>query len=143
MISGIIIDKIRRNTGQREAILGYLRATKVHPTADDIYDEVRKAVPNISKGTVYRNLKVLQETGQVKEMSIHGETGRYEAACDEHYHFRCNSCGCICDIDEPVHDELGKKIARRTGLKITSHLMEFRGLCLDCQRKTISTTGNI
>lgn len=126
---------MRRKTGQREAILEFLKCTGSHPTADIIYGEVRKLVPNISKGTVYRNLRVLQEMGQIKELNLEGELSRYEAACGNHYHFRCNNCGCVLDINEPIHNELEERIARRTGFQITSHHIEFRGLCVDCQRK--------
>ncbi|MBN1375067.1 MAG: transcriptional repressor [Dehalococcoidia bacterium] len=132
---------MRRKTGQREAILGYLKRTGSHPTADDTYNSVRKVIPNISKGTIYRNLRVLQEMGQVRELNLDGEISRYEATCCNHYHFRCELCGRVMDIDEPEHLDLQHKIARRTGLKITSHQIEFRGLCIDCQRKDAGQTG--
>jgi Fur family ferric uptake transcriptional regulator/Fur family peroxide stress response transcriptional regulator len=87
-------------------------------------------------------LKVLQQQGQVRELNLNGEIGRFEADCGNHYHFRCESCGRVFDIDEPVHDELERHIAERTGLKITSHQLEFRGLCIACQRKTENQPEN-
>ena len=69
---------IRRATRQREAILNVLRATDTHPTADWIYDEVRKTIPGLSKGTVYRNLKILQEAGEISELNISGTVSRFE-----------------------------------------------------------------
>ena len=126
---------MRRETKQREAILRVLMNTKSHPTADSIYDEVKKEIPNISKGTVYRNLKVLQENGQVLELNLNGTISRFEVKQDNHYHFRCEKCGRVSDIDMPVDRELDRHIEKITGLKISYHQLEFRGLCKDCQKR--------
>ena len=126
---------MRRETKQREAILRVLMNTKSHPTADLIYDEVKKEIPNISKGTVYRNLKVLQESGQVSELNLNGTISRFEVKQDSHYHFRCEKCGRVSDIDMPVDRELDRHIEKITGLKISYHQLEFRGLCKDCQKR--------
>jgi Fur family peroxide stress response transcriptional regulator len=125
---------MNRSTKQREAILGLLRRTRSHPTADQIYDEVRKKVPSISKGTVYRNLKVLRKMGLISELNLNGTVSRFEAKQERHYHFRCERCGRVSDIDEPVDKELDVRIASKTGLKIHHHELEFRGLCHDCRR---------
>jgi len=124
---------MRRNTNQREAILKILINAKGHPNADDIYDEVREEIPNISKGTVYRNLKVLQEMGQVRELNMDGTRSRFEVAMSSHYHFRCGDCGILLDLDIPINKELDREIAKQTGLSISHHQLEFRGLCHDCQ----------
>ena len=79
---------MNRHTKQREAILTLLRGTYSHPNADQIYVEVRKEIPNISKGTVYRNLKVLQEMGLISELNLNGTVSRFEAKQESHYHFR-------------------------------------------------------
>ncbi len=125
----------RRETKQREVILNILRHTDSHPTADWIYDEARKVIPNISKGTVYRNLKILGECGKISELNLSGTVTRYEANKKNHYHFRCVKCGRVFDLDEPVNNKLDEKIARRTGFKVSYHQLEFRGLCKDCQQK--------
>jgi Fe2+ or Zn2+ uptake regulation protein len=125
---------MRRETKQREAILRVLRNTRAHPTADWIYEEVKKEIPNISKGTVYRNLQVLQEGGVVTELNLNGTLSRFEAKQDSHYHFRCEQCGRVFDLDEPVNNELDERVARRTGFKVSHHQLEFRGLCKDCQQ---------
>jgi len=125
----------RRETKQREAILGVLRNTKAHPTADRIYEEVKKEIPNISKGTVYRNLQVLQEDGAVTELNLNGTLSRFEAKQDSHYHFRCEQCGRVFDVDEPVNNELDERVAKKTGFKVSHHQLEFRGLCKDCQQQ--------
>jgi Fur family transcriptional regulator, peroxide stress response regulator len=124
----------RRETKQREAILRVLRNTRAHPTADQIYDEVRKEIPNISKGTVYRNLQVLEEDGAIAELHLDVTLSRYEVKQGSHYHFRCEKCGRVSDIDVPVDKDLDRAAEKRTGLKISSHQLEFRGLCQECQK---------
>jgi Fur family peroxide stress response transcriptional regulator len=129
----LILIMSRRETRQREAILKVLRKTRAHPTADQIYDEVRKDIPQISKGTVYRNLQVLEEDGVITELHLNGTLSRYETKQESHYHFRCERCGRVNDIDMPVDGNLDHEAERRTGLIILSHQLEFRGLCKDCQ----------
>ena len=131
-LSGIDTDNMHRDTRQKEAILNILRNTRSHPTADQVYEAVRREIPNISKGTVYRNLKVLQETGAVTELSLGGDLSRFEYTLGNHYHFRCGQCGRVTDVDEPVDVELNRKVAEKTGFQIASHQLEFRGLCRDC-----------
>ena len=125
----------RRLTKQREMILRILRNTKAHPTADLIYKEVRKEIPNISKGTVYRNLQILQEDGGITELNLSGTVSRFEIKQESHYHFRCEQCGRVIDLDEPVNNELDERVAKRTGFKVSYHQLGFRGLCKDCQQQ--------
>jgi Fur family peroxide stress response transcriptional regulator len=126
----------RRETRQRQAILEVLRRARSHPTADRIYDEVRKIIPAISKGTVYRNLKILLEDGKIAELNLSGTVSRYEDKKDSHYHFRCEKCGRIFDLEEPVNTALDAKIAQQTGFTVNYHQLEFRGLCKECQQST-------
>ena len=124
---------MRRDTKQREAILKVLRNTRSHPTADQIYDEVRKDIPNISKGTVYRNLQVLEEDGTISVLNLDGTQSRFEVKQESHYHFRCEECGKVFDLDEPVKTGMNERISNKTGFKVLYHQTEFRGLCRDCQ----------
>lgn len=123
-----------RKTKQREAILRVLRGTTSHPAADWIYDEVRKEIPDISLGTVYRNLKLLRECGEILDIDLSSTSIRFNGNRENHYHFKCGKCGRVFDIDEPVDEEINKRIARRTGFKISYHRLEFRGLCKECQK---------
>jgi len=127
---------MRRETRQREAILNILRQFDSHPTADRIYEEVRKVIPNISKGTVYRNLKILRDAGEISELNLSGTVSRYEGRQENHYHFRCEKCGRVFDLDEPVNNEMDERVAKRTGFKVSYHQLEFRGLCRDCQQES-------
>ncbi|MBN1691628.1 MAG: transcriptional repressor [Dehalococcoidia bacterium] len=124
---------MKRRTRQRECILEILKGVRTHPTADWIYEEARKSFPNISMGTVYRNLKVLQQEGVITELDLSGTMSRFEFKQDRHYHFRCENCGRVIDFNEPVDKGLDRRVERRTGLKINCHLLEFRGLCKKCQ----------
>jgi Fur family peroxide stress response transcriptional regulator len=121
-----------RKTRQKEAILAVLRSTNSHPAADWIYEEVRKDIPNISLGTVYRNLRLLCKSREILELDMCGALARFDARQDNHYHFRCEKCGQVFDVDLPVDDEIDGRLALETGFEVTSHRLEFRGLCRDC-----------
>jgi Fe2+ or Zn2+ uptake regulation protein len=126
---------MRRKTRQRIVIMEVLKRVRTHPSADWIYDEVRKKIPHISKGTIYRNLKVLDEEGAILELNVDGVVRRYEIRQNNHYHFICEKCGRIFDLNEPVETGINAKFAKKTGFYITHHHLEFRGVCLDCQLK--------
>ena len=134
----MVTNKITRETKQRNAILGFLRNTRSHPTADQIYETVRESIPNISKGTVYRNLQVLIDNGTVSVLDIRGTLSRYEIKQESHYHFRCEACGRVYDVGEPVDPGLDDRISKRTGFFVSSHQTEFRGRCADCHRPSLN-----
>ena len=134
----MITNKALRKTRQRNAIFGLLRNTRSHPTADQIYETIRKNIPNISKGTVYRNLQVLIDKGIVSVLDIRGTLSRYEIKQEPHYHFRCEACGRVYDLDEPVDPGLDDRISKRTGFLVSGHQTEFRGRCADCHRPSIN-----
>ena len=131
-----------RTSRQREAILRVLRSTVCHPTADWVYGEVRREIPGISLGTVYRNLRLLTETGEVRSYESIGGVSRYDGCTAAHYHFRCERCGALIDVEEPVDQDLDRRVAVRTGLHIRCHVLEFRGLCGACQRAE-KTASNV
>ncbi|MGI6566985.1 MAG: transcriptional repressor [Firmicutes bacterium] len=121
-----------RNTKQREVILSVLRGTDTHPTADWIYQEVRRELPNISLGTIYRNLRILVESGDALELSFSGESSRFDGNPKNHYHFACTKCGNVYDIDLPVVDGLNDAAEKLSGHKVKSHRLEFYGICQEC-----------
>ncbi len=122
-----------RKSKQRDAILRVLMSTKSHPTAEWIYEEVRKEIPSISLGTVYRNLREMKKQGDILELEMAGGFGRFDGNANNHYHFRCETCGRVFDIDEPVDRAIDERIESRTGFKVFHHRLEFRGVCCDCQ----------
>ena len=91
-----------KKSKQREKIFYALKGTRSHPTAEWIYEEVRGDLPNISLGTVYRNLHVLKQQGKILELDFGEGTRRYDAFTHDHYHFICEECGSVKDLDIPV-----------------------------------------
>jgi len=104
-----------------------------HPRADWVYDQVRQEIPNISMGTVYRNLKSLVKSGDIRQLDIADGTTRFDGNTDNHYHFRCEECGHIFDLDEPVDQAISERVAENTGFKVYRQRMELIGLCNACQ----------
>ena len=122
----------KRITKQRKVILEVLKNTKCHPTADWIYDQVRNKMPNISLGTVYRNLKVLKEMGELMELDYGSTYSRFDGKPENHYHFVCNSCDEVIDLELPVEDGLNEKAQEKNNIKVVDHRLEFYGFCEKC-----------
>ena len=122
-----------RKSTQRDTILRVVKNTSSHPGADWVYEQVRKEIPNISMGTVYRNLRLLAQSGEIRQLDIAGSLSRFDGNSDNHYHFRCEKCGRLFDLDEPVDRSIEDRVARKTGFKVTTHHLELIGLCPDCQ----------
>lgn len=122
----------RRRSRQREFVLQVIRGTNCHPTATWIYEQVKSRMPGVSLGTIYRNLKLLQEEGIILELDYGSGLSRFDGNPENHYHFRCDQCGCIFDMDKPADREMEREVAQRTGFVITCHRLEFRGLCAEC-----------
>ncbi len=130
---------VTRKTKQKEAILKVLNSTYSHPTTSWIYEQVKEAIPNISLGTVYRDLKILARKGEILEIDFASNPSRYDSNIEKHYHFRCLKCDNIFDIDEKVNLEIDRRAAQKTGFEVFYHCLEFHGLCQDCQQKDYTT----
>ena len=130
-----------RESKQRKSILKVINGTSSHPTANWIYEQVKKTISGISLGTIYRNLRLLKENGQISELDLAGSVGRFDGNAQNHYHFRCEQCGRVFDVDEPVDKTIDVRVAQKTGFKVTHHRLEFCGLCRDCQLKESSAGG--
>lgn len=122
----------RKRSKQREKVLGVVKSTKSHPTADWVFHEVRKDLPNVSLATVYRNLNLLVESGEISEVLCDGQL-RFDANKDEHFHFICRSCKGIYDIDETRVSSPDFKLPR--GYLVQNVRMDFYGVCPACQAK--------
>mgnify|MGYP002396488182 CR=1 FL=1 len=123
-----------RTSKQREAVKEAVNRLGCHPSADAVYEEVRKIMPGISLGTVYRNLRLLSETGELVALDVAGTACRYDACVDDHYHFRCERCGKLVDVIVSIDPDLDLRVEQTTGLRVRCHVVEFRGLCKACQR---------
>ena len=123
-----------RNSRQRTRIIEILQATDTHPTADKIYEKLKKEFPKLSLGTVYRNLSVLLEQGLVKKIHFGSTFDRFEANMNQHYHLICEKCKSITDFTMPINEDLNKKAAQLTNFSIKHHIIEFYGICQDCSK---------
>ena len=124
----------RRNSVQRQMVLDALKKLS-HPTAQDILNEVRKGLPSVSLGTVYRNLDVLAGEGVVQRLSFPDSPERFDILVRPHYHIACSRCGRIFDVDQKYLEEIDRKIEQSTGFSIESHSIYFQGICPLCKER--------
>lgn len=122
-----------RQSKQRNRILELLQSTKTHPTADWIYDQLKREFPKLSLGTVYRNLSILEEQGLLQKIHFGSTFDRFEANISPHYHLVCEECGKIVDFELSIYDEINKKAKQKTNFNIHHHKLEFFGLCENCK----------
>jgi len=124
-----------RNTRQRIVILEELMKLKTHPTADELYDKVKRRLPKISLGTVYRNLEMLANEGKIKRLDMYGSAKRYDADMSDHSHMRCIKCDGVFDLP-PLHClKFNRTLNRVQGHKIMNYSITFYGVCSSCLEK--------
>jgi Fur family peroxide stress response transcriptional regulator len=121
---------------QRESIKDYLAHTKEHPTADTIYMKVRETYPNISLGTVYRNLNLLVEQGEVIKISCGDGSDHFDGTTRPHYHFICSTCKKVMDLPTLSLDHIDTLAGANFAGKIEGHSAFFYGACPECMAKT-------
>ena len=118
-------------TKQRKIIVDVLKRTNDHPTADLIYQKVRRKLPRISLGTVYRNLEILEQIGIIRKINSDGTRMRFEFSSEEHHHIRCVKCGMIEDLKVNNTPPLDR-ISRESGYEVLGCDQEYYGVCPDC-----------
>ncbi len=123
-----------RKSRQRTALLELLRSTKTHPTASWLYDRMKPVFPDLSPGTVYRNLTILAEQNLVRILRSGSTFDRFDAETGIHYHIVCERCGKVEDIDLPAGHACEEEAQRASGYEITSHRLDYFGICPDCQK---------
>jgi len=123
-----------RNTIQRQLVIAAVRTLEKHPTADEVYQCIAAEYPDISKGTVYRNLNSLVDSGLLQRVAVPSGADRFDHILTKHYHLQCTQCGAFTDLDVPYIDELDAKIAKVTGYKMDAHAIIFKGICPKCQK---------
>lgn len=115
---------------QRELIYNTLAANKIHPSADEIYNMLKGDNPSLSLATVYRNLNQLAENNEILKVQIPGQKDRFDCDAHEHYHFVCNKCGCVYDIEK--HSLPAPLSGTIEGHSITSFDLTINGICKNC-----------
>ena len=123
---------VKRYSRQRELIYQALCSTKEHPTADMVYQWLKPENPNLSLGTVYRNLNLLADEGIIARMPFPVE--RYDANTKPHPHFRCRCCGAVSDLDLPYDTSLDEQVEAQ-GYEVDHHSVLFTGICVNCTTK--------
>lgn len=120
---------------QREAIKEYLMNTKDHPTADTVYMHIREQYPNISLGTVYRNLNLLASQGEIIKINCNDGSIRFDGNSGPHYHFVCNRCNKVMDLEMEPIDHINRIANAGFPGKIEGNVTFFYGLCPDCSNQ--------
>ena len=119
-------------TRQRKVILEELRKVNTHPGADEVYEMVRRRLPRISLGTVYRNLEILSQTGEIQKLELGGSAKRFDGNPANHYHLRCIHCDRLVDTPADIDVVVDSDLENATDFKITGHKLELTGICPDC-----------
>lgn len=120
---------------QRELIYKTVMENKVHPTAEFVYNYLKKDNSQLSLGTVYRNLQQLFENGDINRLSIPNQPDRFDGVIEEHYHAVCEKCGMIHDVYVDEMPEINALVSEKTGLDITGHEIIFKTICPGCKNK--------
>lgn len=128
----------RRSTKQRSLVYEAVASTRTHPTAEWVYERVRRSLPRISLGTVYRNLQFLVAEGRLKTWT-RGRTVRFDADVAAHDHFTCDRCGLLVDLERVAESLASERRLVSRGYEVRDRILEFVGLCRDCRRSRISS----
>ena len=121
-----------KSSKQRDAVLANLQSRYDHPTAEDIFFAVREVIPSISLATVYRNLKLLEGEGLILKIPT-GDSDRFDGHTHEHYHFTCNTCKRVLDL-ELSEDVKVNNLPKNFRGTVTGHELMFYGLCESCNK---------
>lgn len=125
----------RRNTIQRNLVLEAIRTMKSHVTAEEVFEFIRKNHPHIGKGTIYRNLGILAEEGEIRRVEIPDGPDRFDFTLKDHYHVRCIRCGKVFDVKMDVLSDLMAKVRGPQGMEFLDYDISFKGICPDCRTK--------
>jgi Fur family transcriptional regulator, ferric uptake regulator len=131
-----------RMTHQRRILLQELRKVSSHPTADEIYSMVRRVIPHISLGTVYRNLEILAEKGYVDKLEYGGQR-RFDGNREKHFHIQCLGCGSVTDIPLNTVERFEVSREKILNYRLSGYRLIFLGICDECNaRKVMDTRGS-
>lgn len=128
--------ELRKNfSRQRELIYEQVKNHPVHPTADEVYSALKKDCPNLSLGTVYRNLNLLSKSGMLMKIHMGGDKDRFDGRTDAHCHFFCEICGRVFDVDDESIHGIKQRVFLNDGHTVTEMGINLRGTCCDCSNK--------
>lgn len=122
---------MEKKSRQRDALLANLASRTDHPTADELYFDLKQEFPNISLGTVYRNLAQLSESNAILKLTC-GTADHFDYNTNQHYHLFCEECHRLYDLDMPILDGLNKQAQNHYDGQINNHRLFFYGICENC-----------
>lgn len=128
---------------QKEAILHALCSVNSHPDADWIFAQVRRQLPSISLGTVYRNLSKFAAEGIIARLTVGGASDHYDGNPEPHYHLICSRCGAISDLDMAYQSTLNLQAEEISAGQITGHSLIFHGICKQCAHSIQEKTSEL
>ena len=130
------MERTIRYSKKREAILTTIRSTHCHPSAEWVYQKLKPEHPDLSLGTVYRNLIFFQQRGDIQSVGVVKGQERFDAVTTPHSHFVCNSCGAVSDLHEIQLDAgLDRSVGQQYGLAVERHELTFYGQCPECMQR--------
>lgn len=130
------METVRKHSKKRDAILACLRGTDAHPSAEWVYARLKPQIPDLSLATVYRNLSLFKESGEIISLGTVNGLERFDGRTDPHVHFACTCCGAVADLPEiPVPGELTAAAEQQSGGKIDECRLTFYGRCAACAEK--------
>lgn len=134
------MERTTRYSKKREAILSALRGTKRHPSAEWVYQTLKPTHPDLSLGTVYRNLALFRQQGVIQSVGVVNGQERFDADTSLHHHFVCERCGSVLDLDfrQEQEDSWDQAVSEQYGFKTLRHELIFYGICKTCQNKSMN-----
>lgn len=124
---------VSRKTIQRALVYEAVNHLKSHATAEEIFHELSREYPAISRATVYRNLNILHEEGKIRRIAMTDGPDCFDHVPQQHYHVRCEKCGHVFDVDMDILPDLEKHIRDSHGFQFTSYDLLFHGICPSCR----------
>ena len=129
------MEAVRKHSYKRDAILDCLRSTTCHPTAEWVYARLKPSIPDLSLGTVYRNLAIFKNAGEILSVGTVDGQERYDGNVKPHDHFVCTRCGAVIDVQTPpLPDEVLASVRAQLGAQVSSYGLTFTGVCENCNK---------
>lgn len=133
------METVRKYSRKRQALLDAIKCTREHPSAEMLYSSLKPEHPDLSLGTVYRNLAMFVQDGNIVSVGCVAGQERYDGNVTPHPHFICSVCGRVLDLTSlDIASGLDGQVERETGARVTGHSLSFSGVCADCLDKTDS-----
>jgi len=124
--------RTRNHSKKREAILAKIRSTTIHPTAEWVYLELKDEIPDLSLGTVYRNIGLFKQEGQIVSVGTVAGQERFDGEISPHGHFVCTRCHAVIDVDTPAEQSEAAALLEKQGFQVSRINLTAYGACIQC-----------